>query len=152
MLENQLEPAWRKYSPGGVRKRMTKIPFNGVVNNNLRAMGTKRVPVVSASFMSQPQIPTYIDPNGQPHYTRPQYPDSVYDYMPDRQQLDASYQQRKPLQTGNRLYRSAIDTSKELRGWKRELDPTRRLLREQRLVMPEIDKIMSDTGRGFYRE
>lgn len=152
MLENKLDAAWRNYSPGGVRKRMTKIPFNGVVNNDLRAMGTKRVPVVSASFMAQPQIPTYIDPNGQPQYTRPQYDNMAYGYMPQPEQLEAAYENRKPLQTGNRLYRSAIDTSKELRGWKRELDPTRRLLREQRLVMPEIDRIMSDAGRGFYRE
>ena len=132
MLINKLEPAWRKYSPGGKRRRMIKIPFNGKINNELRAMGTKRVPVVSASFMQAPPIPTYIDPNGVPQYDMPER-----EYMPpivmDPEQIQQAKVRRKPLQTGNRLYRSAIDTSKELRGWKREFDPTRRLLREQRL-------------------
>lgn len=46
-LVNKLSPAWKSRSPGGVRKKMVKIPFNGVVNDDLRAMGTKRVPVLS---------------------------------------------------------------------------------------------------------
>jgi hypothetical protein len=46
-LVNKLTPAWKATSPGGIRKKLIKIPFNGQINDNLRAMGTKRVPVLS---------------------------------------------------------------------------------------------------------
>lgn len=134
MLLNKLDPAWRDYSPGGTRKKITKIPFNGEVNNELRAMGTKRVPVVSASFMQAPPIPAYVSPDGVPQYERYPRQNELPPVLMDRRQVQQAQTNRKPIQTANRVYRSAIDTSKELRGWKRELDPTRRLLREQRLT------------------
>lgn len=46
-LVNKLPAAWRKYSPGGVRKKVTNIPFNGVQGGEIRAMGTKRAPVLA---------------------------------------------------------------------------------------------------------
>jgi hypothetical protein len=42
-------------------------------------------------------------------------------------------EQRRPLRAINEAYRSAIEMSREVRGWKRELDPVRQALRAQRL-------------------
>lgn len=53
MLENKLEAAWRKRVPGGIRPKVTNIPFNGVQGVNLRAMGTKRIPVLSNTLFER---------------------------------------------------------------------------------------------------
>lgn len=52
-LSNKLEPAWRKYAPGGKRPKLIKIPFKGVMDNNLRAMGTKRTGVLPNRLFSR---------------------------------------------------------------------------------------------------
>lgn len=140
MFTNQLPAAWRNYSPGGKRRKITKIPFNGVVNNELRAMGTKRIPVMSSKFSyAQQGINVDFDRVQEAQYGRPATPYAPYDpYMPPpspRIQLRGrtAQEQRRPLRVLNEGYRSAIETSREVRGWKRELDPVRQALRSQRL-------------------
>lgn len=47
---NKLDATWRRKAPGGMRPKITRIPFMGEINNNLRAMGTKRVGVMPNSL------------------------------------------------------------------------------------------------------
>lgn len=50
ILQNTLKSNWRNYSPGGKRMKIKNIPFGGKINNNLRAMGTKKVGVLENNF------------------------------------------------------------------------------------------------------
>lgn len=52
ILTNQLEDSWRKRLPSGKRPKLTNIPFNGVLGKPIRAMGTKRVPVIPNRLFS----------------------------------------------------------------------------------------------------
>lgn len=150
---NKLKAAWRNYSPGGKRRKIVRLPFMGQINNNIKAQGTKRIGVVprafnrhnlsEANFMAppMPQPYGYPPPTYPPQYP-PQYPQQAYaapypaaPYNGDnmRQAVRQSSRARNPVGDANRIYRSGIDTSKELRGWKRELDPVRAALRQNRL-------------------
>ena len=160
MLLNQLEANWRNYSPGGMRRRITHIPFNGEINTNLRAMGTKRIPVVSSRLnknMKGLRTFNYMNQGISIDYNRsvPMQPPSPYTNLP-LSESDQEYSpgqvieepyvppsrrgqvQRRPLRNLNQGIRSTIDTAKEVRGWKRELDPTRSILRQQRVDLNKI--------------
>lgn len=162
MLVNKLDAAWRAYSPGGKRKKMIKIPFNGKYNSQLRAMGTKRIPVVSSKF-------SYAQQGISINYDRPMYAEEpLYSYEEDYSPFRSvnpmppmgyssnpklGQRQRQPLRTANQTYRSVIDTSREIRGWKRELDPVRSALRGQRLDLNRLSLrdtslLYGDRGRA----
>lgn len=50
-MENILNQNWRNYSQSqGKRRKMNHIPVGGQINENLRAMGTKRIPVLKRNF------------------------------------------------------------------------------------------------------
>lgn len=50
ILQNKLNSNWKNYSPGGKRRKVTNIPFMGQLNNDIRAMGTKKVGVLPNKF------------------------------------------------------------------------------------------------------
>jgi hypothetical protein len=178
MLVNKLEAAWRVRVPGGIRPKVTNIPFNGVMGKEIRAMGTKRVPVLanklfsrnfsSACFemnnmssggfnpgRSNPDAPLYnpaFDDSVNPSYykdpvdpttrytTRATGPDSnKMEKLRLQQQLQDLRRERlaetrelgdlrerdltrKRIADGRKSYRAyVLDTSKESRGWLREV-------------------------------
>lgn len=50
-MQNVLKQNWRNYSQtNGKRRKITHIPVDGKINNNLRAMGTKRIPIPKQNF------------------------------------------------------------------------------------------------------
>lgn len=115
-LVNQLPSAWRKYSPGGVRKKITNIPFNGVQGNEIRAMGTKRAPVLANKMFGR-RINTLASFNMN-NYTRQQAPYAI----PARPnpsfedgQNPAFYKQANPYEPKNAFSEAPLESPGEHR-------------------------------------
>jgi len=60
-IVNQLPQNWRNYSPGGKRRKINRIPFGGKINEEFRAMGTKRIGIPKVSFMYMCDIANFSD-------------------------------------------------------------------------------------------
>lgn len=52
ILQNKLTPTWKDRIPGGKRPKIKHMPWMGEMNNELRAMGTKRVGVLPNKMFS----------------------------------------------------------------------------------------------------
>lgn len=173
-LVNKLPAAWRKYSPGGVRKKITNIPFNGVQGSEIRAMGTKRAPVLANKMFGR-RINTLASfnmdnyPRQPAPYAIPARPNPSF----DDGQNPAFYRQSSPFESQNTfseappespvehklrlqqelqdLRRERINESKELQDL-RERDLARKRIAATRQSYRAYVLDSSKETRGWLRE
>lgn len=112
ILQNKLKPEWRKYSPGGKRRKVTNIPFMGQVSD-ISAMGTKRVGVLSNKFSYAQELAEFaVLPASA-------YPPEAFKRLSPEEQREAirAEQSIRDRKEAKAAYNTTINTAKEGRGW-----------------------------------
>lgn len=174
MLVNKLDAAWRRRVPNGIRPKITNIPFNGVMGKEIKAMGTKRVPVLANTLFAQgfarefttacfamdnmagrgydPRIPnpSFDDRANPTYYKDPSDSFGQYDQSP-RSANSNKLEKLRLQQELQDLRRERLSESHELQGL-RERDLARKRIADGRKSYRAYVLDSSKESRGWLRE